>query len=198
LKVGDVGNSLRSRFDQIKPASYRIAEISAWTGQAQASSASSSKASAKSSAPKADIDTSIAPITPAITLPPLVSSETESSSSKAAVKTAVASSKAPTPIEDDEDDAPAFTTESLLARQFYVKELIKAINQKVRYPVSAAQKGQEGSVRVRVVLDRQGNIMVIEPIESSPYAALNREAVAGQSFEFNAPIRFTLLQKPKK
>lgn len=211
LKVGDVGSSLRSRFDQIKPANYRIGEVSAWSGQAQASSASSSKASAKSSVANAEIDNSVTPLTPTITLPPLVTNETESSSSKPAVKTATVSSKAP---EIDEDSEPVFTTESLLARQFYVKELIKAINQKVRYPVSAQQKGQEGSVRITVTLDRQGNITNIVASEPSRYSALTKEAmaainraapfaalpsaVAGESFEFTAPIRFTLMQKPKK
>jgi len=213
LKVGDVGSALRGRFEQIKPASYRVSEISAWTGQAVASSASSSKAAAKSSAAMdsgTNVDASVAPT---ITLPPLVTDapEAKSSSSKSAVKIVAVSSRAV--VEDDEDSGPAFTTESLLARQFYIKELIKAINQKVRYPVTAAQKGQEGSVRITVTLDREGNIVKMVATETSPYAALAKEAqaaikraapfaslpreVAGDTFEFTAPIRFTLMQKPK-
>ncbi len=212
LKVGDIGHSLRSRFDQIKPANDRMSEVAAWAGQTQSSTASSSKSSSKSSVPKAELDAPIAVTSPKITLPPLVTNDSVSSSSRPTVTATTASSAQSD--EDDEDSTPAFTTESLLARQFYLKELIKAINQRVRYPAKAAEKGQEGSVRVRVKLDRRGNIIAIEPVESSEYASLNREAVAaikraapfaalpsaisGDSFEFTAPIRFTLLQKAKK
>lgn len=210
LKVGDVGGSLRSRFDQIKPASNRVGEVSAWMGQAQASSASSSRAARPSIA--ADVDTVItAP--PTITLPPLVTGESESSSSSKAASSARAVAASKAPVVDEEDDGPAFTAESLLARQFYVKELIKAINKKVRYPAPAAQKGHEGSVRVTVLLSRQGEIISVVASEPSRYSTLTKEAVAaikraapfpplpdaviGETFEFTAPIRFQLMQKTR-
>jgi periplasmic protein TonB len=211
LKVGDVNGLLRNRYELIKPAANRSGEIAGWSGQQTQAASSSSKSSAKASSSKAVDAPVVTASSPKITLPPLETAEKSSSSSKAAVKKVVAS-VAPA-VEDEEDSGPAFTTESLLARQFYVKELIKSINQRVRYPVSAQQKGQEGSVRVRVVLNRQGQIVEIEASEPSRYSALTKEALAavkraapfvgvpeaisGDRFEFTAPIRFTLLQKPK-
>jgi protein TonB len=216
LKVGDVGATLRARFDQIKPASYRSGEIYAWAGTAQTQSSAASSA-AKSSIPS--IAVNIPPTTTSIDLPPLVPINDTSSSSSAPSTTtkttaSASSTSKPTVKDDDNDDSPAFTTESLLARQFYVKEAIKLINKKVRYPSTAAQKGQEGSVRVTVTLNRQGEIIDIVASSTSEYSALTKEALAaikrtapfpalsnaiiGDSFEFTAPIRFTLLQKIKK
>jgi periplasmic protein TonB len=215
LKVGDVGLSLRSRFDQIQPASQRVADVSTWAGQAQSSAASSS---ARSSSARSSIAIEVDVPKPVITLPPISGAEETSSSQAASVarSVAVASSAASKPMdeEEDEDAGPAFTTQSLLARQFYVKEVIKLINKRVRYPAPAAQKGQEGSVRVSVTLDRQGNIISITATEPSKFNILTKEALAaieraapfpalppelpGNTFNFTAPIRFTLMQSPKK
>ncbi len=210
LKVGDVGLALRSRFDQIQPTSQRVADINTWTGQTQSSAASSARSSARSS-----VAIEVEVPKPVITLPP-ISGVDESSSSRASsiAKAVAASSAKAVEDEEDEDAAPSFTTQSLLARQFYVKEVIKLINKSVRYPSTAAQKGQEGSVRVSVTLDRQGNIIAITATEPSKFNALTKEALAairraapfpalppelpGNSFNFTAPIRFTLMQAPKK
>lgn len=209
LKVGDVGLSLRSRFDQIQPSSQRVADISTWSGAAQSSAASSS---ARSSA-RSSIAIEVEVPKPVLNIPPI--SETASSQTSSVARTVAAASSSRTVEEEDEEDAgPAFTTQSLLARQFYVKEVIKLINKRVRYPATAAQKGQEGSVRVSVTLDRQGNIIAITATEPSRFNALTKEALAaieraapfpalppeltGNSFNFTAPIRFTLMQAPKK
>lgn len=212
LKVGDVGLSLRSRFDQIQPSSQRVADISTWSGTAQSSAASSS---ARSSA-RSSIAIEVEVPKPVLNIPP-ISETAEASSSQASsvARTVAAASSSRTVEEEEEEDAgPAFTTQSLLARQFYVKEVIKLINKRVRYPATAAQKGQEGSVRVSVTLDRQGNIIAITATEPSKFNALTKEALAaieraapfpalppeltGNSFNFTAPIRFTLMQAPKK
>lgn len=210
LKVGDVGVSLRSRFDQIKPASQRVADVSTWSGQAQSSVASSAARSSARSSIAIDVEVP----KPVITIPPI--SEEVSSSQAASVARSVAAASSAPKVEDEEDEdaGPAFTTQSLLARQFYVKEVIKLINKRVRYPAMAAQKGQEGSVRVSVTLDRQGNIIAITATEPSRFNLLTKEALAaieraapfpalpaelpGNSFNFTAPIRFTLMQAPKK
>jgi len=215
LKVGEEGTMLRGRFDQIKPATYRVTEIASWTGQAQSSSsfaASSNKATKSSAAPEIALD--LKPISPAtIALPPLSPTNQSASSSKASVKSS-ATSKPSVKHDDDEDSAPAFTAETLLARQFYLKEVIKSINKKVRYPSYAAQRGHEGSVRIDVRLDRDGKITEITASEPSRHSELTKEAIAainraapfpalpdaisGEGFEFSAPIRFQLLQKSEK
>lgn len=213
LKVGDVGNSLRSRFEQIQPIS-QPADVASLDGPVPVSS--SARASSTSSAA---IEVPVETSRPNITLPPItgIEEETKSSSSRssniassAKTKSSAASS---TRIIDDEDEdtGPAFTAQTLLARQFYVKEAMKLIYNRVRYPTIAQQKGQEGSVRVRVTLDRQGNIINIVASEPSQHSLLTKEAIAaieraapfpalpdeitGNSLEFTAPIRFTLMQK---
>jgi protein TonB len=211
LKVGDVGNSLRSRFEQIQPDTQRAAAIASWDGP---TSASSSIRSSTSSG--AAVEVSIETARPNVTLPPITGIENEaksSSSSKAAsiAKAKSSASSARVIDDEDEDTGPAFTAQTLLARQFYVKEAMKLIYKRVRYPTSAQQKGQEGSVRVTVTLDRQGNIINIVASEPSQHAVLTREAVAaieraapfpalpdeisGNSLQFTAPIRFALMQK---
>lgn len=202
LKLSSSGSALLSRFEQIKPESSRISEVSGWAGNTQASAAASSSKAAKSSAAAISLDSTIS-------LPPLGQTEESSSSSKA--KSKAASSVAKKVVEeDDEDSAPAFTAESLLARQFYVKEAIKKINKTVRYPASAQQKGQEGSVRVTVTLNRDGNITDIVATEESKYSILTKEAMSaikkaapfqplpdaipGDKIVFTAPIRFTLIR----
>jgi periplasmic protein TonB len=209
LKLSGSGGALIARFDQIKPESSRVSEVSGWAGgNTQVAAASSSKASRSSVAADLSID---AGPTPTIALPPLTQTEeSSSSSSKAKSKAAAVSSAKKVVDEEDEDSAPAFTAESLLARQFYVKEAIKMINKTVRYPASAQQKGHEGSVRVTVTLNREGNITNIIASEPSKYSSLTKEAVAaikragpfpplpdaikGDNIVFTAPIRFTLIK----
>jgi protein TonB len=208
LKLSSSGGALIARFDQIKPESSRISEVSGWVGgNTQVAAASSSKASKSSVAAALSVDAGPAPT---IALPPLTQTEESSSSSKAASKAVAAVSSAKKVVEEEEEDsAPAFTAESLLARQFYIKEAIKMINKTVRYPASAQQKGHEGSVRVTVTLDRKGNITNIIASEPSKYSSLTKEAVAaikraapfpplpdalkGDNIVFTAPIRFTLI-----
>jgi protein TonB len=209
LKLSSSGGALIARFDQIKPESSRVSEVSGWAGgNTQVAAASSSKASKSSVAADLSIDTGP---TPTIALPPLTQTEeSSSSSSKAKSKAAAVSSTKKVVDEEDEDSAPAFTAESLLARQFYVKEAIKMINKTVRYPASAQQKGHEGSVRVTVTLNREGNITNIIASEPSKYSSLTKEAIAaikragpfpplpdaikGDNIVFTAPIRFTLIR----
>lgn len=212
LKLGASGGALIARFDQIKPDLSRVSEVSGWAGgnntQVAAAVSSSSKASKSSIAADLSVNTGPTPIA----LPPLTQTEASSSSSQAKSKAvAAASSVKKAVVEEDEDDsAPAFTAESLLARQFYVKEAIKMINKTVRYPASAQQKGQEGSVRVTVTLDRQGNIINIVASEPGKYQVLTKEAMAAikraapfqplpdaiqsDTIAFTAPIRFTLIR----
>ncbi|MBU3070965.1 TonB family protein [Aestuariicella sp. G3-2] len=133
--------------------------------------------------------------------------------SKPAVAKAAAS-KADLPEEeelfdDEEDDSgPLLTAESLLSRQIYHSQLLKWTYQHIRYPQRAASRGQEGSVRIAVVIDRQGEVQSVSEVESSKYETLNREAlraverskpfppmpddIQGSEFAFSLPIQFRL------
>jgi protein TonB len=194
LKVGAVNAGLNSRFAAISPTPTRTAEVKAWTG-AQASSA-------KSSAPAKVAE--VAAVA-AVADKPAV----ETPAAKPAAVAAAAKPATPPPAKvDDEDDGPALTAQSLLARQFYVSDAIKKIRGKTKYPQRALDREQAGNVRVSVVIDRSGNIVGSNLLESSQFDLLNKEAldavkrsapfpalpaeIAGGQFEFTVPIRWTL------
>ena len=221
LKVGDVDASLRSRFTAITPTAARTAEVKEWTGvmvaveETKSSAASSSKAStaaakaataataavvAKPELPKLDV--------PAIEKPALdVPAPTAPAEKAAPAATAAAPATAAKADEEDEE-GPALTAQSLLARQFYVSDAIKKIRSKTKYPQRALDRSQAGNVRVSVVIDREGNILNSDLLESSKFDLLNKEAieavkrsapfpalpeeVSGARFEFTVPIRWTL------
>lgn len=218
LKMGNVDAGLRGRFAAIAPSTSRVAAINAWLAPVEVAAASSSKAAEKSSAKASSSARSTAvesvaqvakpviptPAMPAIEKPNLSLATTSASTSSASAKPLVQD-------EDDEDAAPALTAQSLLARQFYVSDMLKKVFSKTRYPSRALERGQEGSVRFGVVIDREGNILSLSPLEESKYDLLNREAgdaikraapfppvpeaISGSRFEFTVPIRFTLPQR---
>lgn len=108
----------------------------------------------------------------------------------------------------EEDNGPLLTAESLLSRQIYHSELLKWTYKYIRYPKRAANRGQEGSVRVAVVIDREGNVKNVSEVEQSKYSSLNKEAmgavkravpfpsmpdnIEGEEFSFSLPIVFKL------
>lgn len=232
LKVGDVDSGLRGRFSVIAPTASRAAEIKTWTAPqvevaAAESSSAKSSASAKVAAaavagtaviatelPKLDV-----PVIdkPALDIPkPALKAESPAPASTPAV-TAAAASVAAAPVaavaaatveEEEEDEGPALTAQSLLARQFYVSDAIKIIRGKTKYPQRALDRGQAGSVRVALVIDRQGNVLGTNLLETSKFDLLNKEAleaikrvdpfpalpadIAGARFEFTIPMRWTL------
>lgn len=222
LKMGNVNSGLRSRYDAIKPDPSRVAEINKWSGGAAIAKAVSSKA--VSSKPKLDEDLTLAtakPELPSLTTAPIEKPTLEvppivekPASSAAPVTVAAATQPTPRPKparvieEEEEEEGPALTAQSLLARQFYVSDILKKVFSKTRYPARALERGQEGSVRVAVVIDRKGNILNTSVLEESRYSLLNKEAqeainraapfpempaaLSGSRFEFTVPIRFTL------
>ena len=219
LKMGNVDAGLRGRFAAIAPSTSRVAAINAWLAPVEVAAASSSKAAEKSSAKASSSARSTAvesvaqvakpviptPAMPAIEKPNLSLATASASTSSASAKPVVQDE------DDDEDAAPALTAQSLLARQFYVSDMLKKVFSKTRYPSRALDRGQEGSVRFGVVIDREGNILSLSPLEESKYDLLNREAgdaikraapfppvpeaISGSRFEFTVPIRFTLPQR---
>lgn len=212
LKVGDVDAGLRNRFASITPAANRTAEINAWNNKAsnaEAAVAVETAVAAKPDVPKLNI--------PAIEKPKLdiplpvtqQSSVSQSSVAPVIVAAVEPSPVVPTPVaEEDEDEGPALTAQTLLARQFYVSDSIKKIRTKTKYPQRALDRGQAGNVRVAVVVDRNGNLIGSNIIESSQYDMLNKEAldaikrsspfpalpeaITGTRFEFTVPMRWAL------
>lgn len=222
LKVGDVDASLRGRFSMIIPTAARTSEIKAWTGP-QVEVKETTTAQATSSKPSADLKVDSAVIAktelpkldrptiekPALDIPaPITKAEKPAQPSVVATSSAAPAVVAAATVEKDEDEGPALTAQSLLARQFYVSDAIKKIRSKTRYPQRALDRGQAGNVRVAIVIDRRGNILSTSLLETSKFELLNKEAleaikraaplpalpeeVAGGRFEFSVPMRWTL------
>jgi protein TonB len=219
LKVGDVDASLRSRFNTISPTVTRTAEVKAWTGPqvevktAAVSSSSKSSASAKvetaviakTELPKLDIP---ALEKPALDIPVPATQAEKPAPVAAATASTPAKPVAAAKVEEEEEEGPALTAQSLLARQFYVSDAIKKIRSKTRYPQRALDRDQEGSVRVAIVIDREGTVLSTNILETSKFDLLNKEAleaikrsapfpalpaeIAGARFEFTVPMRWTL------
>lgn len=212
LKVGDIDSRLRDRFASITPTPNRTAEVNAW-GQkpsaTEAATAIETVAAAKPDTPKLEVPTIEKP---KLDLPLPIPQQSSSSVSSIAPVIAVAASStaaAPIPVaEEDEDEGPALTAQTLLARQFYVSDSIKKIRTKTRYPQRALDRNQAGNVRVAIVVDRNGNLIDSNIIESSQYELLNKEAleaikrsspfpalpdsITGTRFEFTVPMRWAL------
>jgi periplasmic protein TonB len=224
LKVGDVDAGLRGRFSTIAPTAARTAEVKAWTGpqvdvkETKTAEASSSKSSAnakvdavviaKTDLPKLDVPTIDKP---ALDIPVPVTQVEKTApavATNAAAKPATATVAAAKVEDEDEEEGPALTAQSLLARQFYVSDAIKKIRSKTKYPQRALDRDQEGSVRVAIVIDREGTVLNTNILETSKFDLLNKEAIeaikrsapfpalpaeiAGSRFEFTVPMRWTL------
>src|SRR5690606_27993785 len=114
----------------------------------------------------------------------------------------------PVSIVEEEEEAPVLTAQSLLARQFYVSDILRKIRSNVRYPRISQDRGQEGSMRIAITVDRNGNVLEMAWLEESRFDRLNKEAweavrraspfppmpetLPGQSFELTAPISFEM------
>jgi len=220
LKVGDVDSNLRSRFNSISPTSARIAEVKAWSEPAEETKAVAIAAPKESTVVKTE-PTTIAKIDlpkleapviekPALNIPaPVAQIETSAPvSAPASTPAKPIPAVAAMVAEEEEEDGPALTAQSLLARQFYVSDTIKRISGKTKYPQRALDRGQAGNVRVAIIIDRQGNILSTSILESSKFEMLNKEAleaikrsapfmalpaeIPGSRFEFSVPMRWTL------
>jgi len=206
LKVGNVSADLKARFERIKPTKERSAEIAAWSKIKSPAelAAEKEKENVKSSAQASSADS-------AKQLAALKAEAAKVEAAKAAAAQKSVSSVAAVTPNNEEDEKPALTAQTLLARQFYVSDLLKKIFSSTRYPKKALDKNLEGNVRISVVINRQGNVISTSLLQSSgvdildeaaleavnkaaPYPA-TPDAVSGATFEFTAPLKFIL---PKK
>lgn len=195
LKVGKINPELKGRFEKIKPTKDRTTEIAGWSKIKTAAELAAEKekeAAAKSSAQSSSHDNK------------QVAAAQKSEPSKADAAKAAATKAAVS----DEEEKPALTAQTLLARQFYVSDLLKKIFASTRYPKRALERNQAGSVRIAVVINRQGNIVSTSLLQGSEFELLNEAAmdavtkaapypavpdtIAGATFEFTAPLKFTL------
>ncbi|WP_444929646.1 TonB family protein [Microbulbifer sp. SSSA002] len=110
-------------------------------------------------------------------------------------------------MEEEEEEAP-LTADMILTRQIYHSGLLSHTFRHIRYPKRAQARGQEGSVRLNVTINSQGEVEDIQPISESRFSSLNREAQAAvrragpypaippllgaDTYSFSIPITFRL------
>lgn len=197
LKVGKVDAALKERFDKIKASKERSTEVAAWSKMKTAVELAEEKAkeAGKSSASQSSS---------VETAKQLASAKTEAAKEAARIEAAKLAAQK---LADDEEK-PALTAQTLLARQFYVSDLLRKIRSNTHYPKRSLERNQAGSLRIAVIINRQGNVVSTSLDEASQHELLNKAAqdavaesapfppmpdsITGSTFEFTAPITFVL------
>ncbi|HOY23804.1 MAG TPA: TonB family protein [Cellvibrio sp.] len=208
LKNGNISAELKSRFDKMKPSKERTTEVAGWSKIKSAADLAAEKEKEKEAKEAAAKSSSSSSVDNAKQLAAQKAEQAKAEAAKLAAQKATTSTVAAT--SDDEDEKPALTAQTLLARQFYVSDQLKKVYANVRYPKKALEKGQTGSVRLTIVINRQGSLVSASIAQASEFEILNEAAleavnkttfspmpdtITGTTFEFNAPLRFTLQQR---
>lgn len=218
LAAGDVSSSLLGSYELLEPDSARIAQV---TEQVQALSeeaealeeeqvAETKPATAKPKPSKPALAAAIPPPTLASLdnkPQPAQRQAAPKPSKPQPVETAAKPTPPPQELEEEEDEAP-LTADMILARQIYHSMLLRHTFKSIRYPKRAQERGQEGSVRLNVVIDPKGQVKDVQTVQESRYATLNREAreaveragpypaappqLARDNYQFSVPITFRL------
>ena len=218
LLMGDIDPNLRHRYLHLEPRLSRIAVVENWlkeksTDPADEPEVTVAAAPALAPTPKPKIEDKPrvekpapipvpAPIIVAST-PPATQQPVKPEPVKKAVATIATQEK-----ENAEEERATITSQTLLARQFYISEVLGTIYARVSYPRRAQQLQQAGSVKFNLVIDDQGNIKSLKPIETSDYVLLNKaaeeavkdaapfpplpEVLASSELELFVPIKFSL------
>ena len=220
LQIGKVDTELQNRYNAINPSASRVTAIQSWLQPAQPEPepvlVATPEPKPVTPAPKV----AAAVVAAKIELPAL--RQASSASSAPTTETAISESPTvaaaskqepakPVPVpraEPEEEPEPVLTAQSLLARQFYVSDLLKQIRANVTYPRRALARGHEGGIRIAVAIDKKGEILTMSWLEKSKHDSLNKEAwesiqraapfplmpgaISDSSFEFSAPITFAL------
>ncbi|MBB3169415.1 TonB family protein [Simiduia aestuariiviva] len=232
---GDIDANLLGRYRATSPSEERIAAVEAWKAPKPAPAQVAASKPAPVSAPTVSAPTVSAPAVTAPVLAAASKPDVASPSGTAAQKPVVEQPKVtqpavakptpkPTPTqvaaakpvnnaflddeELDEEEEPLLTAASLVSRQLYHSKLLRWTYKNIRYPKRALQRGQEGSVRIAIIIDRNGKVLDMQPLEESRHSLLNSEAVKaversdpfppmpqdlqGERFEFTLPITFSI------
>jgi protein TonB len=107
----------------------------------------------------------------------------------------------PKKIEPSQDDISA-------ARGAYIQNVENELKRNHRYPRAAIQRGIQGAVKVKIIIDNEGAVVaatVLEPsgnniLDEAAISTVNRsnlkqfypEILRGRDYEFNTLIKFTL------
>lgn len=110
--------------------------------------------------------------------------------------------------EEQEEEIVDFNVSETLAQRDYTPLVVAQIYKAIRYPNRAADKNQQGTVRIGVTIDRSGDLISAVITQEPRYRLLNQaahkavkkaapfpqlpEEMKADSFEVNLPITFRL------
>ncbi|WP_308363712.1 MULTISPECIES: TonB family protein [unclassified Microbulbifer] len=219
LAEGQVSSSLLGRYELLEPSAERIAQLTEQLDarEAEATEAAAEEQQVAAAKPAAAVPTVKKPALAAAIPPPTLASVDgkPQAAGKAAPQPskpqAAAKRRPPAPeeeeLEEEEEEAP-LTADLILARQLYHSMLLRHTFKNTRYPQRAQERGQEGSVRLNVVIDARGQVKDIQTVQESRYSSLNREAreaiersspypkapaqLTQSEYRFTVPITFRL------
>ena len=214
LAAGDIDSDLEARFAVISPSDERQQQIAAWLAPkkldavavaataAIVSTATTTVAVAEPESINADPIITTPEIAAPVVLAPNLALNPQPEAPKTASTLTAESDKS------EEDNVEVLTAESLLARQLYISTMLRHAYGYIKYPRRALKSGWEGSVRLSVMVDRDGTVKSILPIEESEHNSLNKAAkkaiekaspfpampagIKGDDFEFSMPVVFRL------
>ncbi|AFU98867.1 TonB family protein [Simiduia agarivorans] len=226
---GNIDANLLARYQTTEPSAERIAAAKSMNAPkpapAPVAAATAAAATVVAAAPKPTVS---APTIEAKPTPPAPKEQAIEKPKVEAPKPQVAEAAKPAPkptqvakasappvnnafLDDEEleeEEEPLLTAASLVSRQLYFSKLLRWTYKNIRYPKRALQRGQEGSVRIAVMIDRNGKVLETQTLEDSSHSLLNTEAlkaversdpfppmpadVLGEKFEFTLPITFAI------
>lgn len=227
LADGNFDQDLYARYNATNPSEARNDEVLAWkadsTDAALAAGATAGAAAIAAptiSKPKAapaiskPKETQIAKVDAPVIAAPTIAAPTLNQAEPIEEPAPTPEPQKPqaAPIEDedeDEDDYTPMTAESLLARQIYISTLLRYTQVQIKkYPSKALRKGQEGSVRMSVNINRSGDVQDYYLVEGTDYSSLNKAVekaikkadpyppmpvnITGDSFSFPVVVNFRL------
>lgn len=109
---------------------------------------------------------------------------------------------------DDDDGELDLSVAAILGQRDYMSQLIRDVYSNIRYPERAVRRNYEGSVRMRLIIGRDGSLADMQVMEGARYGMLNEEAeravlaatpfapipseLRGDRIEVELPINFRL------
>nr|WP_010132678.1 TonB family protein [Microbulbifer agarilyticus] len=236
MAAGDVDAGTLATYESLQPGAARVAQVAAMLDEQEAEKESKATAAKPAPAVKPKLTANIPPPTlaaigtAAVQKPAVPAAQQPAAEEPAparaepeAAEVAATPSSQPKPLKptttrpatppaeeeelEEEEEAP-LTADMILARQIYHSMLLRHTFKHIRYPKRAQDRGQEGSVRLNVVIDSRGNVTSVSTVQESRYSSLNREALeaverAGpypatpaqlkmEEYRFSVPITFRL------
>lgn len=110
--------------------------------------------------------------------------------------------------ETDSEETVDFDVSQALAQRDYTPLVVAQIFKAITYPNRAAEKNQQGTVRIALTIERSGNLTAAIIKQESKHRLLNKaalkavnkaapfpelpEAMKSNSFEVNLPVTFRL------